>query len=171
MKFNRPIHYYVEGECEKKLIDALKGEKNGLLAGKVEVFNFVRDRFSELRIRTLKSKSIIILVYDIDVPMTSVLKQNIEMLTKHGFSSIHHIQSIKNFEDEIVFSTSLRRINDCFNTYSVNEFKSEFIAHKNILVKLKELEFDSEKLWSRRNTLKPFSLYSSEESLKFIHIS
>ena len=58
MKFNRPIHYYVEGECEKKLIDALKGEKKGLLAGKVEVFNFVRDRFSELRIRTLKSKSI-----------------------------------------------------------------------------------------------------------------
>ena len=77
MKFNRPIHYYVEGECEKKLIDALKGEKKGLLAGKVEVFNFVRDRFSELRIRTLKSKSIIILVYDIDVPMTSVLKHNI----------------------------------------------------------------------------------------------
>ena len=46
MKFNKPIHYYVEGECEKKLIDALKGEKKGLLAGKVEVFNFVRDRFS-----------------------------------------------------------------------------------------------------------------------------
>ena len=38
----KPIHYYVEGECEEKLINALKvGRDNKIAAGKVEVFNLI----------------------------------------------------------------------------------------------------------------------------------
>ncbi len=47
--------YFVEGECEEKLINALKiSPHNYLTPGKVTVFNFINKPISNSRIAVLK---------------------------------------------------------------------------------------------------------------------
>ena len=164
-------HYYVEGECEQKLINELK--KAGvqkLVSGKVEVLNVITEIISDIRLLALNKKTIIILVYDIDKPITEILERNIKKLKKYGFTNVVHIQSIKNFEDEIIFSTTIKKINDLFNTQGVSDFKNSFISHKNILNKLNTVNFDHEKIWSRVNYSAPFSKYSNSNDLNTIKI-
>lgn len=110
----------------------------------------------------------IVLVYDIDVTKLDVLKKNIKKLNKAGFKKIYHIQSIKNFEDEIVFSSNIKNINIFFNTNSVDEFKELFINHKDIVNKLKTFSFDVNRIWSRENKKPPFNVYSNKKDLDFI---
>lgn len=85
-------HYYVEGECEKRLIDELK--KVGceqLVSGKVEVLNVINQNITDNRLLALNKKTIMILIYDIDVINTSILENNLLKLKKHGFLNIVHI--------------------------------------------------------------------------------
>lgn len=57
---SKPIHYYVEGECEEKLINALKiGRDNKIAAGKVEVFNIIQSPLSRMRAAMLKRGTIV----------------------------------------------------------------------------------------------------------------
>ena len=168
---NKIFHYYVEGECEQKLINELK--KAGvqkLVSGKVEVLNVITERISDRRLLALKKKTVIILVYDIDKPKTEILEENIEKLKNNGFTNIIHIQSIRNFEDEIVFSTTIKKINELFNTQGVSDFKTSFISHKNIMSKLNSVNFNYKKLWSRVNYSEPFSKYSNVNDLSSIKI-
>ena len=161
--------YFVEGECEQKLINALKTPpSNYLVAGKVEVFNFTKERITPQRIAVLKRNTVIILVYDIDVKNTEILEENIKRLKTFGFKIIYHIQSINNFEDEIVYSTSIKNIDELYNTNNVSEFKSSFLHQGDILLKLSKNNFDPNKIWSRINTKRPFSKYSNIESIKII---
>ena len=169
--YSNPVHYYVEGECEEKLINALKTGKDSFrIPCKVEVFNVIRDRLSIRRLASLTKRTIIVFVYDTDIPNTDILNENINLLEKSGFTTIHHIQSIRCFEDEIVRSTSLENINDCFSTENVEEFKAQFIAHKDIVNKLKKIDFDDQKLWMTSNTEAPFSTYYKKSSQEFIPI-
>lgn len=117
----------------------------------------------------LKRGTIVILVYDTDVWKTDVLERNVQILKESGVSAIYHVQSLQNFEDEIVYATSLQEINDFFHTSRRGEFKSAFIAHKDIVAKLQKMDFDDQKIWSRVNEKEPFGEYSSQKSLDFIH--
>jgi len=97
-------HYFVEGECEQKLLNAYRISPYELFtSGKVTVFNFINKKLDYSRIRVLDRNTIIILVYDIDVNITKTLEYNLSLLKKFGFNKIYHIQSINNFEDELVF--------------------------------------------------------------------
>lgn len=161
--------YFVEGECEEKLINALKTRPvDYLTPGKVTVFNFTNRLITNPRIAVLNKDTIIILVYDIDVNKTDILEKNIAKLNKFGFKKIYHVQSINNFEDEIVFSTNIKSINNLFNTVGKEEFKKEFIHSSNIIKKLDSVEFNKNKIWSRLNTKEPFNKYSNKESIKII---
>lgn len=163
--------YLVEGECEEKLVNELKKPKiNKILSGKVEVLNVINEEITNLRLINIKKNSIIILVYDIDIEKTEILERNIEKLKKYGFKKIIHIQSINNFEDEIIYATNINKINDMFNTTSISSFKKEFIRHQNILHKLETIHFDYNKLWSRKNTKLPFEKYSNNKDLEYIKI-
>ncbi|MCR5350801.1 MAG: hypothetical protein K6E20_07415 [Acholeplasmatales bacterium] len=161
--------YFVEGECEEKLINALKSRPiEYLTSGKVMVFNFTNKLITNQRIAVLNRDTTIILVYDIDVNKTEILDKNIEKLRKFGFTKIYHVQSIDNFEDEIVYSTNLKSINSLFGTVGTEELKKEFIHSSNIIKKLDSVDFNKDKLWSRTNTKEPFKKYSTKESLKII---
>lgn len=163
------FHYFVEGECEEKLINELKVPKTDMiLPGKVEVLNVVRDKISKQRLMVLSPKTNIILIYDIDVENTEILKYNINLLKKYNFKNIYHIQSINNFEDELVYSSSLKRINDMYNTICVEEFKTKFIHQNDLYSKLKKISYDNSKMWSRVNTKEPFNEYSKKEDLDII---
>ena len=131
-------------------------------------FNFTNRLITNPRIAVLNKDTIIILVYDIDVNKTDILEKNIAKLNKFGFKKIYHVQSINNFEDEIVFSTNIKSINNLFNTVGKEEFKKEFIHSSNIIKKLDSVEFNKNKIWSRLNTKEPFNKYSNKESIKII---
>ena len=166
---SKNYQYFVEGECEEKLINTLKTPQgNALLAGKVEVFNIVSKKLSNQRIAVLKPDTIIILVYDTDIQQTEILEENIKKLEKYGFKKIYHVQSIYNFEDEIVYSTSLKRIGDMYGTSGRDEFKKIFLRQNNLLSKLEKIGFDKDKLWCRLNDKPPFNKFSSQDALKLI---
>lgn len=161
-------HYFVEGECEEKLINSYKLPPYlGFKPGKVEVFNFIQKRISNQRLLSLNKNTVIILVYDIDVEKIEILEENIKKLNDFDFK-VYHIQSIKNFEDEIVFSTNLKNINSMFNTEGIEEFKNHFIHQDKLPNRLSKENFSIEKIWSRVNTKEPFCKFSRKEDLKFI---
>lgn len=168
---NKIYRYFVEGECEKKLIDSLKIPPYCLIKpGKVEVFNVINKITSKQRLLSLKKNTNIILVYDIDVENISILDKNVEILKKYKFNNIYHIQSIYNFEDELSFSTNLNDINKMYDTNGLSEFKSKFIHQNNLYGKLIELKYDNNKIWSRVNKVNLFSKYSNINDLKIIKL-
>ena len=67
MRRNTIYQYYVEGEDEKSIINALKQGLRKIESGKVEKFNVIQNKFTIARIRPLKSGTVVILVYDTDV--------------------------------------------------------------------------------------------------------
>ena len=104
------------------------------------------------------------MVYDTDVLNTDILDLNIKLLNKYGFKNIIHIQSVKNFEEEIVYSTKIKNINDVFKSQSNNEFKKKFLKCNNIYDKLESLNFNIDKMWSRKTTIDSFNNYFNPKS-------
>ena len=51
MRKNVRYHYYVEGNCEKKLIDEFKKQQLPIISGKIDVFNAVQEEFTNTRLR------------------------------------------------------------------------------------------------------------------------
>ena len=152
------LQYYVEGECEEKIINAFQHEEVGFLAGKIDVINPAKQSISKLRISQLKKDTIVVLVYDTDAANEKILNDNVRLLKQSkNVKAIYHVQSVNNFEDEIVYATNISNINDVFKTKGVNEFKKQFIAHKDIVKKLNNISFDIKLIWSRdANNLKSF---------------
>ena len=74
--------YYVEGQDEEKIIQVLKTELQLIAPGKVEKFNVVSEKFTELRIMPLKMGTIVVLVFDTDAGNIDTLKENIKFLNK-----------------------------------------------------------------------------------------
>ena len=166
----KATHYFVEGECEKKFIDEYKAGNNAAFyPGKVEVFNFINKRITLARLGSISKNTQIILVYDTDVLDDAMMLENIGFLKSKGFKNILHIQSIKKFEDELVYSTSLKNINEMFNTDSTNEFKNKFIKANNLKGKLLKLNFNAAKIWSRKNDAEPFEKYYSKNAQEYLH--
>lgn len=155
------IQYFVEGECEEKFIDIYKSyPKNILKSGKIKIINFVSEKITNRTLAVLDKDTTIILIYDTDIDNNiDILKENIGILKKWGFK-IFHLQSIKNFEDELVYSSSMKNIKELFNTKSKEEHKKKFMKCNNLFEKLEEKNFDINKMWSRKNDEKPFSIYS-----------
>lgn len=145
------IQYYVEGECEEKLIRVFQHvEKCGFKPGKIEILNPANQIISSLRINQLKKGTTVALVYDTDHVNVNVLKSNYESLKKsRNIEEIYHVQSIKNFEDEMVYSSSISSVNEIFSTKSVGDFKKKFINHRELVKKLEDISFSVELIWSR----------------------
>ena len=162
-------HYFVEGKCEEKLINCLKDYKiNIIKPGKVEVFNFINEVISKNRLMVLNKSTYIVLVYDVDVNKTATLEKNLQLLKECGFKNIYHIQSIRNLEEEIVYSTDLKNINEMFKTKTIEEFKTKFIKHDNLYSKLLSIAFNKDKLWSRVNNIEPFNKFYKMQDIKQI---
>lgn len=167
----KPYVYFVEGECEKKFIDIYKVKPHNLFQpGQVFVFNFINKYITLDRISLLNRNATIILVYDTDEEDVTKLEANLKMLKDHGFTSILHIQSIYTFEDELVYATSMKNINELCNSESNNEFKNRFLNLKreNVTTKLKKYNFDGDLIWNRQTKDLPFSKYYSHNHQQMI---
>ena len=167
------LHYFVEGECEKAFIRSymfVNGKH--FKAGKIEVFNFINERLSKAKARTINKDMHVAIVFDTDVENIDILEDNIKLLKTVSMLDDNHIiliPSIKNFEDELVYSCSkIKSIHDLFKSKSVAEFKKKFIAHSDIVAKLNDVDFDFDLIWNR-NAKHPFDKYKNESNKVKLH--
>lgn len=105
--------YYVEGQDEEKIIQVLKTELQLIAPGKVEKFNVVSEKFTELRIMPLKMGTIVVLVFDTDAGNIDTLKENIKFLNKQRtIKKVLCITQVKNLEDELKRSCNIKEIKE-----------------------------------------------------------
>lgn len=162
------LHYFVEGECEKAFLRSFMFvDGRHFRQGKIEVFNFINERLTKAKARTLNKDMSVAIIFDTDVENIDVLEDNIKLLRTVSMIDDEHIfliPSIKNFEDELVYSCSkIKTIHDLFNTRSVSEFKKKFIAHHEIVSKLDDAGFNFNLIWSR-NSKGAFKKYINKSS-------
>lgn len=99
--------YFVEGACEKQLIDVLNKQHPYRLApGKVIVQNSIHDLIPRNTITALSPGTEVVFVFDTDVEKTDILLKNIQHV-KDYVSQVRviNLAQVLNFEDEIVRAT------------------------------------------------------------------
>ena len=69
------VQYYVEGDDEKKLVDVLKTDLRLIKPGKVQKLNVVEQEITDIRLRTLKQGTMVVLVFDTDTGNVEILKR------------------------------------------------------------------------------------------------
>ena len=159
---NRKCIYLTEGECEEKLVNALKVKPALVIPGKVKRFNVIQNELPASILMTFDPGSIVVLVFDTDKDETSHLKKNIQML-KRLCSQVEvlTIAQVLNFEDEIESATDVIKAQNLTKSDTISDFKSA-VNH------MKDLEFrrsldrhklDITRLWVKKPP-KAFSFIS-----------
>ena len=145
------LHYFVEGENERKLIETIKNKY--LYSGKVKIINTIQNKVTNSILRTLERETLVVLVFDTDVEKIDILDENIRLImNSNNVKNVICIPQIKNLEDELIYSTNINKIVDLLESKSKKDFKNDFNNCKNLLKKLEEKEFKISKLWSREAT-------------------
>ena len=144
-------HYFVEGECEKKLISVLKEQKVLIVPGKIDVLDVTKERLTELKLRPLPDGVILILIFDTDTQETAILKENLGYLKScPRIKEVWCIPQVRNLEEELVRATSIHNIKELLDSDGVSKFKADFIKEKRLYSKLCEKNFDLAKMWSSK---------------------
>lgn len=155
------VQYYVEGEDEEKLVNVLKTQLGLIRPGKVQKLNVVEQEITNIRLRTLKQGTMVVLVFDTDTGNVDILKKNIKTLEAcSSVSEIVLIPQVANLEAELVRSCNIRKIEELLNSRSRKDFKSDLISVTNLANKLREHQFDINLFWNRR----PASPYQDIEN-------
>lgn len=142
--------YYVEGEDERCLVNALKKDLQCIQTGKVDRFNAIQECFSAVRIRALNQNTVIILVYDTDVENTSILRKNIQFLKKQKFiKDVICIPQIKKMEEELSYACNIKDVKEITHSRTIKDFKRDIISCTNLGDRLEKCGFDIDKFWSR----------------------
>lgn len=145
---NTRIQYYVEGDCEQKLVKTLVAH-NLILPGQTDVLNPVQDHIKSTHLRKLPAKTTVVLIFDTDKNNMDILKTNIQSLKKHpNIKQIITIPQVTNLEKELIRCTDVHQVRQLLNCKTNSEFKTAFIEEKRLYEKLQSHHFDFEKLWS-----------------------
>lgn len=153
MRKNQIVHYYCEGENEERLLKVLKTELGVIVPGKIEKYNAVDRRFTEARLRLLRPRTTVVLVFDTDTENTDILKENIRRLERHNH--VEHVilvPQVTNLQEELKIACGLKDIKELLGTKGEEEFKKEFNRVSNLKDKLMKKGFDIMKLWSQKPT-------------------
>lgn len=160
MRKQQPVHYYVEGEDEKSLLEALKRDLGCIETGKVDKMNVVQTRFTVARIRPLKPGTVVVLLYDTDVETNiEILRENVDFLKgQKGIKEVICIPQVRNLEDELRNACDIKAIGEVTKSKTKADFKRDIIRCSNLGERLKVCGFDISKLWSRlpENAFKQF---------------
>lgn len=149
---NRPCLYYCEGECEQKLIDALKLAPSKILPGKSKKLNIMQRLISKSLLLTIKPNTNLVLVFDTDVTTNlDVLKRNIANIRRYCTNvKLIYLLQVKNLEDELVRCTKLNTALDLTRSSTLSNFKSAFSKMKDADCRhaLERQDLNVAKLWS-----------------------
>ncbi len=169
MKHNY-VQYYVEGECEEKIIRVLKNSLRLIIPGKVQKLNVVESLFSTARLRTLNPKTMVVLVFDTDTGNIETLNRNLEILnSSSNVTEIVTIPQVRNFEEELQRSCNVKRASELLNSRSTKDFKSDFIQISNLEHKLMQHGFDIKLFWSQSPGDPYRSITNQSERVKTLH--
>lgn len=145
---NNRIQYYVEGECERKLVKTLIGQQL-IRPGQTDVLNPIQERIKSTHLRKLPANTTVVLIFDTDTGNTDILKENIQTLKEHSnIKEIILIPQVTNLEEELIRCTDIRKIRELIGCRSDKDFKAHFIEEKRVYEKLQAHHFDMEKLWT-----------------------
>lgn len=149
--------YYVEGQCEEKLLKILKTDMRLIQPGKVIKRNVIQDKLRQVQLKTLKKGTTAVLVFDTDTDNTDILFENIELLKREtAISKVLCITQVENLEDEIVRSCNVNTAKELTNSKSTSSFKSDFIRASNLKGTLENHDFCFQDLWSKSTTKKQY---------------
>ena len=171
MSKNIKYQYFVEGENEKTMFQAIK--TTHLFSRQISVFNILEKNINS-RIRLIEENTCVILVFDTDVldqSKVKMLESNLQKLKKEKrIKSIILIPQISNFEDELIYSTSIKKAMDFTDSISASDFKRDFnkLRPEQILQKLQHCSFDIQKFWSRDFVSENFSVENNAGQIKII---
>lgn len=159
---NKNYQYFVEGETEICLINAIKHKY--IKSGRVNKINLLEKEISTSFIRTIKPYTFLIIIFDTDVEdekFVERLKYNIRKLKNASHvKDIILIPQVNNFEDEIIYATNIKELKELLSSKSNKDFKRDFCRCKNIDNYLEKRSFDIEKFWSRKAS----NIYSEFEN-------
>ena len=157
------LHYFVEGENERKLIETIKNKY--LYSGKIKIINTIQNKVSNSILRTLERETVVVLVFDTDVEKIDILDENIKLImSSNNVKDVICIPQIKNLEDELIYSTNINKIVDLLESKSKTNFKNDFNNCKNLMKKLEDKEFKISKLWSR-NAVDIYKKYKNDSEV------
>lgn len=143
------IQYFVEGEDEEKVIDALKTGLCAIRPGKTQKINVVQNKIKNARLVALRPYTMAVLVFDTDTGNVDILNENIAILKScSAVSKIVTIPQVPNLEGELVRSCDIKSPEELLRSKSRNSFKSDLIRASNLASTLRNHQFDIEKFWS-----------------------
>lgn len=150
--------YYVEGPCEEKLISALKENPGKLLPGKVKPFNIIQNLIPRSQLLALQPGTLVVFVFDTDVPNTAVIQKNVELIERYCRVQIIYLPQVMNLEDELVRCTDVRSVQELTKSNGIRNFKSDFckLKPKDCRSMLERHHIDVSRLWMT-NTPETFS--------------
>ena len=141
-------HYYVEGENEEKIVNALKAELRCIKPGKVTVFDVVKRKLTKERLMRLKKGTIVVLVFDTDTDSADILKMNLEFLSKQSFiKKTICVTQVENLEDELERSCKIKSVKELTGSRTIADYKRKLNVEKNLGSKLVKYSFDINKFW------------------------
>lgn len=148
-------HYFVEGDTERKFIEVIK-ENKYVYSGRIEKRNLLEKKISDNILKNIQKNTDIVIIFDtdvIDINNINILDKNIEIFENNDrIKKVILIPQVKNLEDELIYSTKIKKIKDLLESKSDKDFKRDFISCNNLMKKLEEKEFKISKLWSREAT-------------------
>ncbi len=147
---NSKCIYYIEGPCEQQLIAALKENPAKLIPGKVKVFNVVQNLIPKSQMLSIQAGTTVVLAFDTDVPNTTTLKKNLELLARYcGRLRIVFLPQVLNLEDELTRCTDVRSATQLTHSNSVSNFKTDFcrLKPKECRAMLERHQLAVDKLW------------------------
>ena len=161
--------YFVEGECEQKLLNALKATPSLIHPGKVRVFNVIKNCLKTSSLISIKD-GYVVFVFDSDVPETGALKQNIEAVKRINpakTSKLLFLVQVKNLEDELVRATDIDSVEELTRSKSRKNFKADFLTLKDCRLTLERHCFDIKKMW-RKGIPEPFSFITQGAEMLYV---
>lgn len=149
MKNNNCV-YFVEGSCEKTLINALKEKPELIVPGRVKVFNAISRELTKSMLVTISSGTTVVFVFDTDVEITEHLKKNIKLVSTYCTGvKVVCLPQVFNLEDELVRCTDVSKVQELTGSKSLNDFKRDFCAITNCRVVLTRHQLDVLRLWTQ----------------------
>ena len=147
---NKRCYYFVEGECEEALINALKKDPAIIIPGRVKVWNVIEKVLPDSILRTIQPGSTVVFVFDTDVQRTGNLEKNIQKLKKFaGKVIVVFLHQVMNLEDELIRSTDVKNITELTKSKTRSDFKRDFCHLTDCRKVLEAHKFDIKKMWKQ----------------------
>lgn len=149
--------YFVEGKCEKKLIDELK-LNHVIESGKVKKINIAQKELHNSDLREYnpneKKKFIIILSLENfeklncdEEEIKKIILNNINRLKSKKAKVIVIVQN-RNLKEELIRATKINSITELLNSSSEKDWEKDMLEKVDLFSSLKKVEFNINKLWS-----------------------